>query len=285
MDIKVFLTKIKNIPNINKIYYFLIILLFIIIYKNFMFTKFHYIEKFENFENKNITIKRNRKIYDDIYVDIYDELLFRNFTNYNDIGIINNINPISKSIILEIGCKSGYNVNTISKKCKSFGLDDSVSFINKARQNYPKLKFDVGNPLIAMNYSPNYFTHILSLNNTIYKFKDKKVFFENTMYWLKPGGHLILNLFDRTQLNKKVIDLSKTKYNFNYKNYYQIFPNDDTGVMKEIINYKDNIIQNEQDLYIPTQRKILNIAKDSGFILISSIKNQNQNVYFLKKPN
>lgn len=291
MKINDIFLKVKNIPNINKVYYVLIILLIIIIYNNFMLTYFNNIvnnniETFEN-KNKNITIKKNNQIYDDVYVNIYDDILFSDITNYNEIGnIINNINPISNSIILEIGCKTGYNVNVLNKKCKTFGLEESVSFINKARQNFPKLKFNfqVGDPLIALNYLPNSFTHILCLNNTIYKIKNKDLFFENTIYWLKPGGYLIITLFDRTQLNKQVMNFSKLKDNFNYKNYYQIFPNDDTAVMKEIITYNDNIIQNEEDLHIPTQRKILNIAKECGFLLISSLKDQNKNVYILKKP-
>ena len=62
--------------------------------------------------------------------------------------------------------------------------------------------------------------------------------------------------------------------------------------MNETFKYKNNgnVRKNEHKLYMPTQKKILSLAKETGFILLSQIdmlrcQYGSQYIYVLQKPN
>ena len=63
------------------------------------------------------------------------------------------------------------------------------------------------------------------------------------------------------------------------------------SILKETFKFKDgNIRQQEHKLFMPTQRKILTLAKNIGFKLIKKIdllpvQYENQYLYVLQKPN
>ena len=79
--------------------------------------------------------------------------------------------------------------------------------------------------------------------------------------------------------------------NFSYKSNFDIDHNKDLATFNEI--FKDaktsNIRKNEHKLYMPTQKNILSLAKDAGFILSSkksmdSCSYNHQYLYTLQKP-
>ena len=79
---------------------------------------------------------------------------------------------------------------------------------------------------------------------------------------------------------------------YDYKSNFEIYKNDTTAVFNEVFkNKKDGTIRKQQQImYMPTQKKILNMAKNNGFILLSQIdmtkcKYDNQYLYILQKPN
>jgi adenylate cyclase class IV len=74
-----------------------------------------------------------------------------------------------------------------------------------------------------------------------------------------------------------------------------VFPNDDTAVLNETFKYKNNktpgkkMRRNEHNFYMPTQKNILNMAKEVGFIVLSEVEMtrcqySNQFIYILQKP-
>jgi SAM-dependent methyltransferase len=83
------------------------------------------------------------EIYDDFYVNIYDQLLYSDVKNEFEIDkIINNTKPDERSIILDIGSATGHHVAALAEKnFKVVGVDKSQTMIDKAKEMYPKLDF------------------------------------------------------------------------------------------------------------------------------------------------
>jgi len=130
------------------------------------------------------------------------------------------------------------------------------------------------------------------------------------MQWLMPGGYLTIHLVDRDNFDPilpagdpfgvvspqsyadKRITSTVVKFNdFDYKSNFELHPND-IAIMNETFKYKNNgnVRKNEHKLYMPTQSRILSLAKETGFILLSQIdmlrcQYGNQYIYVLQKPN
>lgn len=284
-----------------------------------MFTMLY--NKREGFSNnrKNFIRKSGNEIYDDFYVDIYDQLLFNKKKNDFEINRTFENKSSSNSIILDIGCGTGHHVNSIKEHCKNVvGLDISPSMIKKSRENYPECKFKLGNCLKSIEFDSNSFTHITSFYFTIYYIKDKQQFFENCFNWLKPGGILVLHLVDVTKFDPIIpvanpfviispqnyaderITKSEVKFDkLNYKSNFELDKNADihtkldspNAIFKETIKIKDtNTVRvNEHELYMSSQKHILNIARNCGFSLLSiekmmSIQYEYNYLYTLSKP-
>ena len=144
----------------------------------------------EGFQQQdNFIFKTNADIYDPFYANIYDYLVFNNVKDEYEIGqIIKTTTPNSKSVILDIGSGTGHHVADLaSKGLDVLGIDISPSMVSKAKEQYPDYKFQVSDALDGDKFVSGSFTHIMCMYFTIYYFKDKSVFFNNVMKWLKPG--------------------------------------------------------------------------------------------------
>ena len=137
------------------------------------------------------------------------------------------------------------------------------------------------------------------------------------MHWLMPGGFLILHLVNRDKFDPilpagdpfhivspqsyadKRITSTNVKFDkFDYKANFELIPaNNDTDDVNAILHetfkpFKKGgqIRKNEHKFYMPSQAKVLAMAKEAGFILFSQtdmIKCQyaHQFLYVLQKPN
>ena len=267
--------------------------------------------KSEGFEQSNqFLIKTNENIYDDFYANIYDYLVFNNIkTNYEIGEIINKTSPDSESIILDIGCGTGHHVGQLSENnLNVLGIDISSSMISKAKENYPNCEFKVSDALQQGSFKSNSFTHILCLYFTIYYMKDKMRFFNNCMEWLMPGGYLIIHLVNREMFDpilppgnpllivspqkysKKRITTTNVKFtDFNYKADFKINNNVAQFIEKFKNDNDGKVRKHEHTLYMDSQKEILTMAQEAGFILqgqIDLIKAQYeyQYLYILVKP-
>jgi ubiquinone/menaquinone biosynthesis C-methylase UbiE len=144
-------------------------------------------------------------VFDNFYANIYDDLLYYNFKNKYEIGVLlQNTNPTSQSIILDIGSGTGnYVGNLASKGYIVKGIDISPSMIKKAKQKYPEFanNFIQGDALNINMINPSSLTHINCMDYTIYYIQNKPMFFQNCMNWLMPGGYLLVHLVDRNSFN------------------------------------------------------------------------------------
>lgn len=253
--------------------------------------------------------KLGTEIYDNFYVELYDDLVYSYAKNNYEIGQINDLTGGKNNIILDVGSGTGHHVNAFSKKgIRAIGVDISQDMVNKAKENYPNLDFRVGNVLDSILFQPNYFTHITCLYFTVYYIQDKRLLFSNCINWLLPGGYLIVHLVDKYKFDPiipagnpfsivspqsyadKRITTTTVKFNdYEYKSNFDL--NEDLAIFKETFKYKknDKVRVNEHYLYMPTIKTTLAMAKDAGFIVsghvdMTKVGYEYQYLYILQKP-
>jgi SAM-dependent methyltransferase len=261
-------------------------------------------------QQRKFEIKQGPDLYDDFYASIYNDLVFDKVKNEYEVGeIINTTHPTQQSLILDIGSGTGQHVAALNDQgYPTVGLDLSPGMVGQANKNYPNLKFKQGSALEFMLYPADSFTHVLCLYFTIYYIKNKKQFLTNCYDWLKPGGYLVLHLVNRNKFDpilnsadplqvvsaqkyaKKRITNSLIKFkDFQYRGDFKL--DKDIATFEEI--FKDDktkhIRQNIHKMYMPTQRYILSIAKELGFILkgkidLVPVQYEYQYLYVLYKP-
>lgn len=303
----------KNIKNIMKVKgwtkavlitgIILIILMFVnkdIIYK-------------EGFTQKDkFVLKKGTDIYDEFYVSIYDELLLDEVKNDFEVGEIKRlIKPTTISKVLDIGSGTGRHVNLLNKAgFKTEGVDKSAAMVEYSKNKYPEYNFKKGDVLDSMLYPQQSFTTVTCFYFTVYYFKDKQRFLQNCYNWLMPGGYLVLHLVNRDEFDpilnvadplhlvsaqkyaKERITTSTIKFkDFQYKAKFDLDKQNNLAEFNEI--FKDDktkhIRQNSHKLFMETQKHILSLAKNTGFILqgkidMVSAQYQNQYLYLLYKP-
>lgn len=282
-----------KMSNCGKILLFISILLILIVFFKSLpssSSSLYSLKGKEGFSsNESFLFKKGNDIYDDFYSEIYDYLVLNLHKNDYEIKqIMNATEPNGESVILDIGCGNGHHVSKLAEEnLRVVGIDISSSMIQKAKENYPELKFINGDVLNQNQFKNNTFTHILCLYFTIYYFKDKDVFFRNCMDWLMPGGFLIVHIVNREKFDpilppgnplyivspqryaKKRI--TKTKINFNefeYTSNFDLIPNNNLATFNEKFKFPNgNVRNNEHILYMENEDQIVNRATNTGFLL------------------
>lgn len=340
-----FFKSFKKIPKIKILFYILLFLLLLMIISRLNLTPkntrkrgcqegFSVDELDENLSVENsvniggggmldesdMVVKEGTEVYDRFYAKIYDDLLFSKVKNDFEIGEFKTrTEPTEESIVLDIGSGTGHHVSgLVANGMKAIGIDKSAAMVEQAKKMYPNHDYRQADALEAANFPGSSFTHITCFYFTIYYMQNKKQFFENCIYWLKPGGYLAVHLVDRETFDpilpagdpfkivspqnytKNRITSTVVKFDdFDYKSNFEVFPNDDTAVLGEVFKFKssyDNssgkkrMRRNEHKFYMPTQKKILNMAKEVGFIVLAEVnmvrcQYANQYIYILQKPN
>jgi ubiquinone/menaquinone biosynthesis C-methylase UbiE len=270
-------------------------------------------------EKKEFIKKTGNDIFDEFYVDIYDNLVHDENKNKFEIDRIFKTTG-SNPTVLDVGSGTGHHVNLINNIENStvIGIDNAPSMIKVAKQNYPDLDFRLANVLDTMQFPPNSFTHITCLYFTIYYIKNKRQFFDNCYKWLQPNGVLVIHLvnmhkFDpiisvanpfilvspQSYTDKRITE-SKVKFDsLDYKADFQLDEtistdtatlNKPNAIFKETFKFDNKKSRiNEHNLYMSSQKSILAMARDVGFILQSQeemdgIQYENNYLYTLVKP-
>tara|TARA_B100001123_G_scaffold447955_1_gene607227 strand:+ start:1025 stop:1966 length:942 start_codon:yes stop_codon:yes gene_type:complete len=270
-------------------------------------------QKKEGFTQKEkFIIKEDNDIYDAFYCSIYDELVYDHAKNKYEVGEIKHqIKPSKSARVLDIGSGTGHHVNLLNKiGYNAEGVDKSEAMIKYAKKKYNEYDFKHGDIVESMLYPSNSFTIITSFYFTIYYIQNKKSFFQNCFDWLKPGGYLIIHMVNRDKFDpilnvadplyivsaqkhaKNRITNSLVKFkDFQYKANFNLDKENNLAEFNE--SFKDDssghIRQNKHKLYMETQKYILSLAKNIGFILHGKIdlirkQYQYQYLYVLYKP-
>ena len=267
----------------------------------------------EGFQQKErLVLKEGSDVYDDFYVDIYDQLVFNELKNHYEVGeIIQATKPTTESKILDIGSGTGHHVSLFSKGgFDATGVDISQFMIDKAKKLYPDEKYIKGDVKDAALFSPNSFTHITCLYFGIYYFKDKLAFFNNCNKWLTPGGYLVVHIVDRDNFDpilppaNPLIVVSPQKYaskritnskirfnNMTYEANFDMKPNSDVAVFSEKFEEpaEKKMRKNKHVFVMESDKTIVTIAKQAGFIMQGKIDLLNvgyeyQYLYIFMKP-
>ena len=263
-------------------------------------------------QREKFVLKTGTEIYDGFYSSIYDELVYDNVKNDFEVGELTRlIKPTQRSRVLDIGSGNGHHVKLLQKSGYNVeGVDKSQAMINYAKNKYPKCKFKKGDALEAMLYPKSSFSTVTCFYFTIYYINDKQTLLQNCYNWLMPGGYLVLHLVNRDKFDpilnsadplhlvsaqkyaKKRITNSLVKFkDFQYKANFELDKSKNLADFDE--TFKDDasghVRQNKHKLYMETQKHILSIAKNIGFILQGKIdmvttQYQYQYLYLLSKP-
>ncbi len=263
-------------------------------------------------QREKYILKQGTDIYDDFYSSIYDELVYDNVKNDFEVGEIRRlVKPTERSRVLDVGSGIGHHVNLLEKSgYKVEGVDKSGAMVKSAKKKYPSCKFKQGDVLESMLYPKNSFSTITCLYFTIYYINDKQLFLQNCYNWLMPGGYLVLHLVNRDKFDpilnsadplhlvsaqkyaKKRITNSLVKFkDFQYKANFDLDKSKNLAEFDE--TFKDDtsghVRQNKHKLHMETQKHILGIAKNLGFILQGKVdmvttQYQYQYLYLLYKP-
>jgi 2-polyprenyl-3-methyl-5-hydroxy-6-metoxy-1,4-benzoquinol methylase len=208
------------------------------------------------------------------------------------------------------------------------GCDKSDAMLQNARDLYPKCKFIKGDFMKPMLFSEEEFNVLTCFDFTVYYVKDKRAFLRNCNQWLKPECYLILHLVDRNHFDpvvpggKPLFIVSPQKFakdritnsivkfrSFQYKSDFTAPPPSKKSVKtvggggtgtgtgeNDIGNFIENITddktgkvrENIHTYYMPTNREMLEIAKEVGFTVTGQVDlvhvlNEYQYLYILKK--
>ena len=228
----------------------------------------------------------------------------------------------------DLGCGRGHHVHELTKKgvLNVVGCDKSDAMLQNARDLYPKCNFIKGDFMKPMLFSEEEFNVLTCFYFTVYYVKDKRAFLRNCYQWLKPEGYLILHLVDRNHFDpvvpggkplfivtpqkfaKERITNSLVKFrSFQYKSDFTAPPpaaTKKTGsrgtaastgeknvgkfVEKLIDDKTGKVRENIHTYYMPTNREMLDIAKEVGFTVTGQVDlvhvlNEYQNLFILKK--
>jgi len=258
--------------------------------------------KIENFMQKEaFVMKTNQDVYDEFYVDVYDELYeTKNRVQKELTQVLKMTEPTVKhSSFLDIGSGTGFMVDQLTQAgYVAYGIDKSSEMVKYSENKYPESEYKCADVITdPMLFDNSTFTHILCTNFTFYLFDDKMTFFKNCYFWLKPNGYLILHLANRHKFSiykpvakKPFFELPTKKYppritdtmvdyeDYKYTSLYQ-FPKNKYDKSTELVVFKEkfidkitkNVRENEQTLYMDSISTILKMANQAGFIVKGKI--------------
>jgi len=262
-------------------------------------------------QKEKFILKKGNDVFDNFYVDIYDQLTYEPVKNKFELGEIvikTEVQPKISSV-LDIGSGTGNHLRVLNNnKVQVVGLEISPEMISKSKEKYPDIDIVEGDALDTMIFPGNSFTHIQCLSMTLYYIKDKTRFFENCFHWLTPGGYLSIHLVNKNRFNpilksanplfmispqkyaKERITTSLIQFNdFHYKREFKCGKSNISHFEETIKHKNGKVRKNEHILYMESQKNILAKAKEAGFIMKETVdlvncQHEYEYIYILYKP-
>ena len=267
----------------------------------------------ENFDQREpFVMKRNEEALDDFYIELYDPLHdVKSRTNEELLHILKTTDPSTQhSVFLDVGSGTGNIVSELTDAgYKAYGVEKCRKMVEYSQNQYPDIEVLKGDVLEPMMFEKGVFTHVLCTYFTIYQIENKLKFFRNCYHWMQPGGYLVIHVVDKDKFeriipnkdaiakreqraNQTVLDIKAIFNDYEYKGSFEI-PNESAHVvMKETLTDIEtrNIRQNETDLYMEDTKKVLEFARQAGFIYHAKTSmtdmngDKNQYLYYLERP-
>ena len=257
-------------------------------------------------QQEKFILKKDGKIYDEFYAQVYDKIHSPN-PKKELAEILKITSADNNSTFLDVGSGTGCTINTLAESgAKCIGIDKSDAMVSIAKEKCgPSVYIKQGDVTEPIQFTRNQFTHILCLNQTIYEIEDKHAFFTNCRYWLRNGGALILHLVDKNRFNTVVgktflVDnpqkyvkerITKSEIDFGDFTYFAKYDIKQNGASSFVETFTDaatkNIRQNERTLFMDTEEAVLKVAQQCGFSQHGKINmapindDEVQNIYVL----
>jgi SAM-dependent methyltransferase len=320
-----YLTNIVTSRNPNLFYLQLLLILAIIFLAIYLYriSESPYIKKRREQEGftqeKPYVLKQNNDVYDKFYAELYDGVNNRDKICQRELFQIIKMTEATtaNSVFLEVGSATGTVLNQlVSAGYTAYGVDKSDDMVTHAETIYPDLNIKMADILDPMTYENGVFTHILCLNFTLYELENKRQFFSNCYFWMKPNAYLIVhlvnpkkfssrkylkfkgamttlfdNLLPETEVEPRETELQTDFEDCKYNEKYETAADKKTVTFTQ--NFTDNVTknirQNEQTLKMETIDEILDMAKYTGFLVHAktSMKgcngDDNQYLYVLER--
>jgi SAM-dependent methyltransferase len=160
-------------------------------------------EDVESFDNP-LEIKKD--MMDKNYVAIYDKVFNEKEMYVVEAKVI--LDFLKKKrvngYILDAGTGTGkHYLNLSTGGAKILGIERSDAMVNVFKKRNPLGRVEKGDLRNENLFGAQKFSVICCLKETLYhnKVKDWDTILSNFYYWLKPGGYLIIHLFDREKLD------------------------------------------------------------------------------------
>jgi len=232
-------------------------------------------------------LKQGAYIYDDFYVQIYDEIM-QPMLRADDFlkPVLTATMPSHlHSLFLDIGCGTGAILRSIGRSgYRAIGVDTSPAMISECLNSMDAGTIDaqVGDALDPMIFDRRIFSHILLVDQVMYEWTldEKRRILQNCSHWLKKGGYLVLHLVDPlhyTSHNKTIREFGGFTYTSKYDAGYSDNACDacdadiDGYEMIHTETFTDHSSQhvrsNENVLYVSPVGDILKLAEKIGFQL------------------
>jgi len=320
-----YLTNIVTSKNPNLFYLQLLLILAIVFLAVYLYrvSESPYTKKSREQEGftqeQPYVLKQNQDIYDDFYAQMYDGVNNRDKTCQRELFQMIKMTEATtaNSVFLEVGSATGTVLQQLANAgYDAYGIDNSDAMVDYTDTKYPALNIKNADVLDPMTYENGVFTHILCLNFTIYEFENKRQFFSNCYYWMKPNAYLIVHLVNPTKFSARKYlkfkgmmttlfdnllpetngepretELLAEFEDCKYHEKYETTADNKTVTFTQIFtdNVTKNVRQNEQILKMETIDEILDVAKKCGFIVHAktSMKgcngDENQYLYVLER--
>jgi len=293
----------------NKLLIVILIILALITLIYFGFRDSYYQESFEN------PLDPKTDKIDKLYGKMYDKLFNEKETTAKECKMILdfiNKHPVKgkgETFILDCGTGTGKHYQYLqSGGIKVIGLERSDTMLDIFKTRNPLGKVFKGDMRNENLFEGEKFSYILCLKETLYhnQIKDWDSILSNFYFWLKPGGYLVVNIFDKENLDPTPMNISMLRKDFkgrkhsitNFPNfthdgwwerrgntvcqYNEIFAiRNSKGTVTKKRHYKHN-------LAIPEKDKIMEKVLGNYFKLIKIVKLEDlglrdHDLFFFKK--
>ena len=252
-------------------------------------------------QDRPYVFKQNTDANDEFYAEIYDQL--QNPDERNSYVLDKTIEmtqpTLRNSVFLDIGSKTGSFLNLLHERgFKATGLEPSQAMVKYSQNRNPKMSLKCGSIEQPMTFDKGSFTHVISNGLTFYEFQDKRQFFQNCMFWLTPGGYLILHLVDPERFDpiipggkpailkspqlyssKRITDTMIDFIDFKYKAGFDFsdWSNNQNVRLKETFTDEltKNVRENEFNYKMEPLQEVLKMASANGFIVQGQVNLSN----------
>jgi len=273
----------------------------------YVFFVFIYLNKknIENFE-----ASENKDVFTEFYSLLFDKVFSEDSMYKHEINLISKFiekNKKEEQIkILDAGTGTGKHLQYISQKYKTIGVDRSRNMIRRCKLRNPIAEVKEKDLRDFEAFDEKEFSHIMCLKDTLYhnKTKDWTDILSNFYYWLKPGGYLIIHVFEPEKLDPAPRNFSQFTYDDNKVKHsvthFKKFSHD-AWWSKPNNNsnrywYNELVLGKESDkkifknkLYLPSKDEVLktinkNIFKLVGIDNLEDIEITDHEIYYFRKP-